>query len=98
MVRQSILAAAVALATAGAAQAEVYIDGEANNRSIVYLGVAPTQVGGGAARIVTTGDGPQVVNPQATGAQPGRVAVITGGGNNLEVHYLPAEAPRNPRG
>lgn len=98
MIRNSILAAALALGATGAVQAEVYIEGEANNRSIAYVGAVPTQVGGGVAHIETSGDGPEVVTDRATGAQRGPVARIVGGGDSQEVVYVEAPAPRRPRG
>lgn len=98
MFRNTMFAAMLSLGVAGAAQAEVYVDGYADSRSVVYQnGSQPTQVGGGQAYIVNGGDGPQVVNPQAAGAQRGAVAVITGGGDDLQIRYEQAQAPRGPR-
>ena len=97
MIRNIVTTAVIAVGFAGAASAEVYVDGFADSRSVVYRGTQPTQVGGGHAYIEGGSDGPQVVNPQATGGQRGSVAVITGGGTGLEVRYERAEAPRAPR-
>lgn len=94
MIRIITLAAAALLALAGTAQAgEAVIDGEGENRSVVYLGVQPTQVGGAVVHVENTGDGPQIVTDRVIHAQRGPVARITGGGDEARISY-DAPAPR----
>lgn len=95
MFRNSILAAALALAAIGTAQAEPRLEGDAASRRVAYEGTLPTQVGGAVAHLETTGDGPTLVTDRATGAQQGLVAQIIGGGDDLQIVYVaPARAPR----
>lgn len=94
MIRNTLIASAMALATLSAAQAQdagPRLVGGGPDATVVYDAPSRNQVGGGLALFVTGGAN-QRITYSSTVAQPpsGLVAELTGEGENRHVTYHPA--------
>ena len=88
MIRKLILASAIALGTAGLAQAQsaVQITGGGDNLEITYAS-APRNVVGGGEVALSGGGVNRSYSYRALRAQPGLAATLQGGGDNAQLIY-----------
>src|SRR3954453_21929262 len=96
MIRNTLIAAAIALGSLGAAQAQdngPRLIGTGNNAQLVYPVPSANVVGGGVASLTGTGDNARLAygGPVAQQAASGLVAELVGTGDNAQlVYHAPA--------
>jgi hypothetical protein len=94
MIRNALIASAIALGTIGAAQAQdsgPRIIGGGNDQTVIYAEPSRNVVGGGLATITGGGENQSLAYSGTTSqASNGLIAEVVGGGENRQLVYRPA--------